>query len=61
VESYESTDPDQLIWGTQFHPERLTGAQWDERTPDFAEYFAVGYLVGVLAFAKCHHLYERFL
>lgn len=40
VESYESTDPDQLIWGTQFHPERLTGAQWDERTPDFAEYFA---------------------
>ncbi len=40
VESYESEDPGLLIWGTQFHPERLTGAQWDERTPDFASYFA---------------------
>lgn len=40
VESYECTVPGQLIWGTQFHPERLTGAQWDERTPDFAPYFA---------------------
>ena len=40
IESYESDDPDQLIWGTQFHPERLTGAQWDDRTPDFADYFA---------------------
>ena len=40
VESYESDDPQQLIWGTQFHPERLTGAQWDDRTPDFADYFA---------------------
>ncbi len=40
VESFESEDPEQLIWGTQFHPERLTGVQWDDRTPDFAPYFA---------------------
>ncbi len=40
IESYESSDPQQLIWGTQFHPERLTGAQWDDRTPDFADYFS---------------------
>ena len=40
VESYESEDPNRLIWGTQFHPERLTGAQWDDRTPDFSRYFA---------------------
>jgi len=40
VESYESTDPDQFIWGTQFHPERLTGVLWDRRTPDFGPYFA---------------------
>ncbi len=28
------------IFGTQFHPERLTGVQWDERTPDFAPLFS---------------------
>lgn len=28
------------IFGTQFHPERLTGPYWDDRTPDFAGYFA---------------------
>ena len=28
------------IWGTQFHPERLTGIAWDDRTEDFAPYFA---------------------
>lgn len=27
------------IFGTQFHPERLTGSGWDDRTPDFAPYF----------------------
>lgn len=27
------------ILATQFHPERLTGVLWDERTPDFASYF----------------------
>ncbi len=40
IESYESEDPERLIWGTQFHPERLTGAQWDDRTPDFGRYFS---------------------
>ncbi|HOG01556.1 MAG TPA: gamma-glutamyl-gamma-aminobutyrate hydrolase family protein [Clostridia bacterium] len=28
------------IYGCQFHPERLTGEGWDERTPDFAPLFA---------------------
>ena len=27
------------ILATQFHPERLTGITWDERTPDFKPYF----------------------
>jgi putative glutamine amidotransferase len=37
VEAYEhETLP---ILATQFHPERLTGVQWDDRTPDFAPYF----------------------
>ena len=30
------------IFATQFHPERLTGILWDDRTPDFLplmEYF----------------------
>lgn len=37
IEAYEhDTLP---IYGTQFHPERLTGILWDERTPDFAPYF----------------------
>ncbi|ODU57619.1 MAG: hypothetical protein ABT01_01820 [Clostridium sp. SCN 57-10] len=37
IEGYEhDTLP---IWGTQFHPERLTGIQYDGRTPDFAPYF----------------------
>jgi putative glutamine amidotransferase len=40
IESYECVVPGQLIWGTQFHPERLTVPQWDDRTPDFAPYFA---------------------
>lgn len=38
IEAYEhDTLP---IWGTQFHPERLTGIAWDDRTEDFAPYFA---------------------
>ncbi len=28
------------ITAVQFHPERLTGALWDERTPDFAPLFS---------------------
>ncbi|MEA4919635.1 MAG: gamma-glutamyl-gamma-aminobutyrate hydrolase family protein [Clostridiaceae bacterium] len=36
-EAYEhKTRP---IFGTQFHPERLTNLLWDERTPDFAPVF----------------------
>lgn len=27
------------VFATQFHPERLTGELWDERTPDFAPLF----------------------
>lgn len=27
------------IYGCQFHPERLTGEGWDERSPDFAPFF----------------------
>lgn len=27
------------VLATQFHPERLTGALWDDRTPDFAPLF----------------------
>ncbi len=38
VEAYEHTSG--LIWGTQFHPERLTGPYWDDRTPDMNAYFA---------------------
>ena len=38
VEAYEhDTLP---ILATQFHPERLTGILWDERTPDFGPYFS---------------------
>lgn len=37
IEGYEhDTLP---IWGTQFHPERLTSKLYDGRTPDFAPYF----------------------
>jgi putative glutamine amidotransferase len=39
VEAFEGIYPSQLLWGVQFHPERLTGAQWDGRTPDFAPLF----------------------
>lgn len=36
-EAFEhGTEP---IFGTQFHPERLTNLLWDERTPDFAPLF----------------------
>ena len=28
------------VLATQFHPERLTGVLWDDRTPDFAPLFA---------------------
>lgn len=28
------------IFATQFHPERLTGELWDDRTPDFAPIFS---------------------
>ncbi|MCI8601203.1 MAG: gamma-glutamyl-gamma-aminobutyrate hydrolase family protein [Oscillospiraceae bacterium] len=38
VEGYEHKSLP--IWGTQFHPERLTGPYYDGRTPDFAAYFA---------------------
>jgi putative glutamine amidotransferase len=33
------------ILGVQFHPERLTGELWDDRTPDFAPLF--NYFVGL--------------
>ena len=37
VEAYEhDTLP---ILATQFHPERLTGILWDDRTPDFRPWF----------------------
>lgn len=39
AEAFEAADPDRLLWGVQFHPERLTGPQWDGRTPDFAPLF----------------------
>lgn len=39
IEAFESTNPAQLLWGVQFHPERLTDTQWDDRTPDFAPFF----------------------
>lgn len=38
IEAYEHESLP--ILGTQFHPERLTGAQWDARTPDFKPLFA---------------------
>ena len=38
VEAYEHESG--LILGTQFHPERLTGKYWDDRTPDMNAYFA---------------------
>jgi len=38
IEGYEhETLP---IFGVQFHPERLTGILWDDRTPDFHPFFA---------------------
>lgn len=37
LEAYEGVDLP--IWGTQFHPERLTGSFWDDRTPDFEQWF----------------------
>ena len=37
VEAYEhDTLP---IYATQFHPERLTGILWDDRTPDYKPWF----------------------
>ena len=37
VEAYEhDTLP---IYATQFHPERLTGVLWDDRTPDYKPWF----------------------
>lgn len=33
------------VFATQFHPERLTGELWDERTPDFAPLF--DYFIGL--------------
>ena len=38
IEAYEHESG--LILGTQFHPERLTGPYWDDRTPNMAPYFA---------------------
>lgn len=37
VEAYEHESLP--ILATQFHPERLTGILWDDRTPDFLPYF----------------------
>ena len=37
IEAYEHESLP--IIGTQFHPERLTGSAWDDRTPDFKDYF----------------------
>jgi anthranilate/para-aminobenzoate synthase component II len=37
IEAYEHESLP--IMGTQFHPERLTGEDYDGRTPDFAPYF----------------------
>ena len=39
IEAFESVHPQKILWGVQFHPERLTGAQRDPRTPDFAPLF----------------------
>ena len=37
IEAYEhDTLP---IYATQFHPERLTGILWDDRTPDYKPWF----------------------
>ncbi|MEA4932078.1 MAG: gamma-glutamyl-gamma-aminobutyrate hydrolase family protein [Lawsonibacter sp.] len=38
VEAYEHESG--IILGTQFHPERLTGPYWDDRTPNMNIYFA---------------------
>lgn len=38
IEAYEHESG--LILGTQFHPERLTGTYWDDRTPNMGAYFA---------------------
>jgi len=38
IEAYEHESG--LILGTQFHPERLTGPYWDDRTPNMGAYFA---------------------
>ena len=38
IEAYEHESG--LIIGTQFHPERLTGPYWDDRTPNMNAYFA---------------------
>lgn len=37
VEAFEHVS--QPIFATQFHPERLTGILWDDRTPDFLPLF----------------------
>ena len=39
IEAFEAQDARRLLWGVQFHPERLTGALRDARTPDFAPLF----------------------
>lgn len=39
VEAFEGILPNRLLWGVQFHPERLTGVQLDSRSPDFAPLF----------------------
>ena len=39
IEAFEGANPRQLLWGVQFHPERLTGELRDPRTPDFAPLF----------------------
>ena len=38
VEAFEHVS--RPVLATQFHPERLTGQLWDERTPDFAPLFS---------------------
>ena len=39
VEAFESADSTRILWGVQFHPERLTGSQRTDHTPDFAPLF----------------------
>lgn len=39
IEAFEAQEPHRLLWGVQFHPERLTGALRNPPLPDFAPLF----------------------